>query len=84
MLLVVDDEEGSLEALTLELRARYGSHYRVVACASAAAALDTLTRLRADGAAVPLVLADQWMPDTTGAECSPGCGNCSRPLVGVC
>jgi thioredoxin reductase (NADPH) len=68
VLLVVDDEADSLQALTRELDSRYGSHYQVVGAASATEALATLERLRAAGAAVPLVLADQWLPDSTGTE----------------
>jgi thioredoxin reductase (NADPH) len=68
VLLVVDDEAASLEALTRELESRYGPHYRIVACASAEEALARLTELRAAGSAVPLVLADQWMPDVVGTE----------------
>jgi thioredoxin reductase (NADPH) len=68
VLLVVDDEVGSLRALTGELESRYGAHYRLVACASAGDAMERLAELRADGTAVPLVLADQWMPGTTGVE----------------
>jgi len=68
VLFVVDDEAESLQALTRELASRYGSHYRVVARVSATDALASLTRLRADGEAVSLILADQWMPETTGIE----------------
>ena len=68
VLLVVDDEADSLRALTEELASRYGAHYRIVARASAKDALATLAELRAEDAAVPLVLADQWMPETTGIE----------------
>jgi thioredoxin reductase (NADPH) len=68
VLLVVDDETDSLQALTQELESRYGAHYRVVGKASAEDALATLAELRAEGVAVPMVLADQWMPETTGID----------------
>jgi thioredoxin reductase (NADPH) len=68
VLLVVDDEADSLRALAQELESRYGAHYRVVASASAQDALATLAELRAEGVAVPMVLADQWMPETTGVD----------------
>ena len=68
VIVVVDDEDDSLAALTHELESRYGAHYLVVACASPGQALARLAGLRAEGASVPLVLADQWMPETTGAE----------------
>ena len=67
-ILVVDDEADSLEALSRELGGRYGAHYDVVACGSATEALARLEALRADGVAVPLVLADLWMPGTTGID----------------
>lgn len=68
VLLVVDDEAAALAMLGRELRARYGSQYRVVGCSSAEDALAGLAGLRAEAADVPLVLADQWMTGTTGVE----------------
>ena len=68
VIVVVDDEDDSLAALVHELESRYGAHYLVVACASPGQALATLAKLRSEGASVPLVLADQWMPGQTGAE----------------
>src|SRR5215467_11267377 len=67
-IVVVDDEDDSRAALIRELESRYGAHYLVVACASPGQALAQLAGLRAGGASVPLVLADQWMPAQTGAE----------------
>lgn len=68
VLVVVDDEDASLQALTRELESRYGAHYQVVSETSAAVALARLEKLRAAGASVPLVLADQWMPGISGPE----------------
>jgi len=68
VIVVVDDEADSLAALARELESRYGAHYLVVACSSPGQALSRLAEFRAAGASVPLVLADQWMPETTGAE----------------
>jgi thioredoxin reductase (NADPH) len=68
VIVVVDDEDDSLAALAHELESRYGAHYLVVACPSPGQALARLAGLRAEGASVPLVLADQWMPGQTGAE----------------
>ena len=68
VLVVVDDEDASLQALASELESRYGAYYRVVSSASAEAALARLEELRAAGAAVPLMLADQWMPGMSGTE----------------
>jgi thioredoxin reductase (NADPH) len=68
VLLVADDDAGSLETLTRELESRYGSQYRIVASGSAEDALAELELLRAEGAAVSLIMADQWMPETSGTE----------------
>jgi thioredoxin reductase (NADPH) len=68
VIVVVDDEADSLVGLVRELESRYGSQYRIVASGSAEEAFDRLGELRAEGTAVPLVLADQWMPATTGVE----------------
>jgi thioredoxin reductase (NADPH) len=68
VLVVVDDEEDSLRSLARELQSRYGEHYRIVSAASAQEALARLAQLRAEGARVPVILADQWMPGSTGTE----------------
>jgi len=68
VLVVVDDEDASLQALTLELESRYGAHYRVVSGSSAEVALARLAELKAAGADVPLVLADQRMPGMGGTQ----------------
>ena len=68
VLVVVDDEDASLQALTLELESRYGAHYRVVSGSSAEAALARLAELKAARADVPLVLADQRMPGMGGTQ----------------
>jgi len=68
VLVVVDDEDASLQALTLELESRYGAHYRVVAGSSAEVALARLAELKAAGADVPLVLADRQMPGMGGTQ----------------
>ena len=65
VLVVVDDEDASLQALALELESRYGAHYQVVSGSSAEVALARLAELRAAGADVPLVLADQRSPSAT-------------------
>jgi len=68
VLVVVDDEDDIRRELTRELESRYGAHYRVVSSASPETALARLAELRAAGAVVPLVLADQWMPGMSGTE----------------
>jgi thioredoxin reductase (NADPH) len=68
VLVVVDDEGASLQALALELESRYGAHYRVVSGSSAEVALARLAELKAAGADVPLVLADRRMPGIGGTQ----------------
>jgi len=68
VLVVVDDEDASLQALALELESRYGAHYRVVSGSSAEVALARLAELKAAGADVPLVLADRRMPGMGGTQ----------------
>jgi thioredoxin reductase (NADPH) len=68
VVVVVDDEDASLRLLTSELESRYGAHYRIVASSSAQEALAQLAELRAEGARVPVILTDQWLPGNTGTE----------------
>jgi thioredoxin reductase (NADPH) len=68
VLVVVDDEDASLQALARELESRYGAHYQVVSGSSAEVALARLAELKAAGAEVPLVLADQRMPGMGGTQ----------------
>ena len=68
VLVVVDDDDASLLALTAELESRYGVHYQVVSASSPEVALARLAELKAAGADVPLVLADQWMPGMSGTQ----------------
>jgi len=68
VILVVDDTPTDLAALLDALARRYGGDYRVVSHLSPKAALDDLRRIQADGEAVALVIADQWMPEMNGIE----------------
>jgi thioredoxin reductase (NADPH) len=68
VILVVDDDMTSLTITEQELRKRYGRDYRVLARQSAAAALDELRRLKTEGRPVALILADQVMPEMSGAD----------------
>jgi thioredoxin reductase (NADPH) len=67
VLLAVDDDPSALGRIETEL-GRYASDYRVVCERSPDTALALLGRMRDDGDDVAVVLADQWMPGTTGAE----------------
>src|SRR5689334_2030077 len=68
VLVIVDDEDASRHALARELESRYGAHYQIVAGPSPEMVLTRLTGFRDEGVAVPLVLADHWMPGMTGTE----------------
>jgi thioredoxin reductase (NADPH) len=68
VLFVVDDEPDWLDRIGQQLRRRYSSDYRILCERSAAKALQTLEALRAAGEDVAVALADQWMPEVTGAE----------------
>jgi thioredoxin reductase (NADPH) len=67
-LLAVDADPVELDNVERELRDRYTSGYRVICTTSAEEALEVLTRLSEDREEVALVLAGQWLPETTGAE----------------
>lgn len=66
--LLLDDDAGSRQGLLGELEARYSAHYRIISSGSAEEGLAWLQALRSEGASVPLVLADQWMPGLTGVQ----------------
>jgi thioredoxin reductase (NADPH) len=68
VLVAVADEDTSLQALTRELESRYGAHYQVVSSSSAEMALARLAELKAAGADVPLVLAEQRLPGMSGTQ----------------
>jgi thioredoxin reductase (NADPH) len=68
VLVVVDDDDASLQELKRELESRYGSHYQVVSSSSAEVALSRLAELKEAGVDVPLVLADQRLPGMGGTR----------------
>jgi thioredoxin reductase (NADPH) len=68
MLLAVDADPDALGRVERELRDRYASSYRVVGTRSPDEALAILAGLANDGEDVALVLAAQWLSETTGSE----------------
>jgi thioredoxin reductase (NADPH) len=68
VLLAVDDDAQVLDAVATDLRARYGSRYRVVAAPGGQEALDAVEKATRRGSQVALVVADQRMPVMTGTE----------------
>jgi thioredoxin reductase (NADPH) len=68
VIFVVDAGATSFARIEYGLRRRYGVEYRVMCETSAMWGMKRLRDFRAAGEEVALVLADQWMPDITGAE----------------
>ena len=67
-ILTVDDDPMVSQAISRDLRARYGHEYRIVRVTSGADALDVLTELALRDRQVALIATDQRMPDMTGIE----------------
>jgi thioredoxin reductase (NADPH) len=68
VILAIDDDPDVIALIGSELEDRYGRSYQVLTARAASTALDLLTKLHESGERVALVLADQWLPDTTGCE----------------
>jgi thioredoxin reductase (NADPH) len=68
VIVAVDDDPSVIGKISAELERRYDRDYRIVYSVSATDALEQLETMRAAGDEVALVLADQWMPGTTGVE----------------
>ena len=68
VVLAVDDDGDVLEALRQALGKRYGADYQILTERSPAEGLEVLERLRSQDVLVAVVIADQWMPQLTGAE----------------
>ncbi|GAA4412503.1 FAD-dependent oxidoreductase [Fodinibacter luteus] len=67
-ILAVDDDPQVSRAIVRDLRARYGSGYRVVRATSGDEALAMLAELTLRGRPVALLVSDQRMPGMTGIE----------------
>ena len=67
-ILAVDDDPPVLRAVERDLRAQYGTDYRIVASGSGPEALDAIRELTRRGDAVALMVVDQRMPVMTGIE----------------
>ncbi|HSL17067.1 MAG TPA: FAD-dependent oxidoreductase [Methylomirabilota bacterium] len=66
IIVIVDDRLASLTAMMNAISRRFGADYGVISHVSPREALDDLVRIRDDGEAVALLIADQWMPEMTG------------------
>ncbi|HLM07251.1 MAG TPA: FAD-dependent oxidoreductase [Blastococcus sp.] len=67
-ILTVDDDPMVLRAITRDLRARYGSDFRIVKAESGIQALAVLSELALRLRPVALIATDQRMPGMTGTE----------------
>jgi thioredoxin reductase (NADPH) len=67
-LLAVDADAAGLGHVERELRGRYSGSYQVICTASPEEALSILGRMSEAQEEIALVLAGQWLPDTTGGE----------------
>jgi thioredoxin reductase (NADPH) len=67
-ILTVDDDPTVSQAITRDLRSRYGADYRVVWVTSGAEALELIAELTLRGRPVALIASDQRMPEMTGIE----------------
>jgi thioredoxin reductase (NADPH) len=67
-IVVTDDDPLVAEAITRDLRTRFGADYRVVRTTSGSEALDVLARLALREEPVALLVTDQRMPRMTGVE----------------
>ncbi|MDQ3655770.1 MAG: response regulator, partial [Chloroflexota bacterium] len=67
-ILAVDDDPVVSQAITRDLRARYGADYRIIRATSGAEALAVVTELTLRDRSVALVASDQRMPEMTGTE----------------
>jgi thioredoxin reductase (NADPH) len=68
VILAVDDDVPVLRAVERDLRAHYGSDYRIVAATGGAEGLDVVRELSQRGSTVALFVVDQRMPGVTGIE----------------
>ncbi len=67
-ILTVDDDPMVSQAITRDLRERYGPTHRIVRASSGAEALDVLRELALRDRPVAMVVTDQRMPEMTGIE----------------
>ena len=64
----VDDEEMILESLAEQLKRKFGKQYAIELAGNAKEAICVCAELIAEGINIPLVISDQVMPGSSGAE----------------
>lgn len=68
VIISVDDDQNVLNAITRDLRKRYGEEYRIVRSDSGETALEAVRELKKRNEVVALFLVDQRMPKMSGVE----------------
>ena len=68
IILTIDDDPAVSQAITRDLRSRYGDHYRIVRSTSGAEALGALEEFARRDQPVALIVSDHRMPEMTGIE----------------
>ena len=68
VMLAVDDDPEVLQAISRDLRKRYGDRYRVVRADSGPVALEAVRELKRKNEPIALFLVDQRMPRMTGVD----------------
>src|SRR5215210_1195470 len=64
----IDDDHQVLRALTRDLKAQYRKEYKILSTSSVKEALDSLLKLKNQGDAIALFIADQRMPEMDGVS----------------
>ena len=68
IILTVDDDPAVSQAISRDLRSRYGDRYRIARSTSGAEALTTLDEFARRDQSVALIVSDHRMPEMTGIE----------------
>jgi thioredoxin reductase (NADPH) len=68
VILTVDDDPAVSQAITRDLRARYGERYRIARATSGADALTVLAEFARRDQPVAMIVSDHRMPEMTGME----------------
>jgi thioredoxin reductase (NADPH) len=67
-ILAVDDDPEVLQAVSRDLRQRYGDRFRIIRANSGASALDVVQQLKLRNEPIALLVVDQRMPEMSGVE----------------
>jgi len=68
VILTLDDDPNVLQAVSRDLRSKFGSDYKIARADSGAQALELLTELKKRGDSAALLLVDQRMPAMSGVD----------------